>query len=240
MTGPSRNEEGKVTLHGYPVSNYFNTARAALIEAGVDFAVVSTRASQDEAFLAVSAMGKIPYLVTAQGGIAETIAILEYIEDARLGRSLYPTSPFERARARQLINVVQIYVEAPLRSLFPGVFMGGANSEATVAATKVTVDRAVRAIGTLASFSPFMMGEELTYADLFAFYTFDIGERAWRFTYQTSLLDAVPGLRDWYTMMSTRPSTRTVLADFSPAFAIYLRDKAAAWREPEHRETTHA
>jgi glutathione S-transferase len=240
MSSPSRNEEGEVTLHGYPVSNYFNTVRAALIEAGAEFTVVPTRASQDEAFLAVSAMGKIPYLTTEHGGIAETIAILEYIEDAQLGRSLYPAEPFERARARQLINVVQVYVEAPLRSLFPGVFMGGANSAATIAAAKVTVHRAMRAIGTLTSFSPFLMGAQLTHADLFAFYTLDIGERVWRYTYQTSLLNAVPRLRDWHTMMSTRPSTRTVLADFAPAFAIYLRDKAAAWREPEHRETTHA
>src|SRR3546814_8444654 len=48
-------------LHGYPVSQYFNAARAALIEKGTDFQVIPTRAAQDDAFLAHSAMGKIPY-----------------------------------------------------------------------------------------------------------------------------------------------------------------------------------
>src|SRR3546814_2582987 len=37
-------------LHGYPVSQYFNAARAALIEKGTDFQVIPTRAAQDDAF----------------------------------------------------------------------------------------------------------------------------------------------------------------------------------------------
>src|SRR3546814_16687493 len=48
-------------LHGYPVSQYFNAARAALIEKGTDFQVIPTRPAQDDAFLAPSPMGKIPY-----------------------------------------------------------------------------------------------------------------------------------------------------------------------------------
>jgi glutathione S-transferase len=232
--------EPAVALHGYPVSNYFNAARAALIEAGADFAVVPTRASQDEAFLAHSALGKIPYLQTPQGCIAETVAILEYIEDAQLGRSLYPGGSFERARARQVINVVQVYIETPLRALFPGVFMGGENRAETVAAVRPAVERATRAIERLVSFSPFLMGEELTHADLFAFYHLDVCERVWRHSYGASLLDSVPGLRDWHAMMLALPSTQIVLADFAPAFASYLSDKGAAWREPALKETSHA
>lgn len=234
------NEAPAVALHGYPVSNYFNAARAALIEAGVAFEFVPTRASGDEAFLALSAMGKIPYLATPQGGIAETVAILEYIEDARLGRSLYPANAFERARARQVINIVQVYVETPLRGLFPGVFMGGDNRAETVAAVRLVVERAMRALARLVSFSPFLIGAELTHADLFAFYHLDICERVWRHSYGASLLDSVPGLRDWDAMMRARPSTQAVLADFAPAFGSYLSDKGAAWREPAREETSHA
>src|SRR3546814_11435296 len=80
-------------LHGYPVSQYFNAARAALIEKGTDFQVIPTRAAQDDAFLAPSAMGKIPYLVTPHGSIAETVAILEYIrsEERRVGKECVST-----------------------------------------------------------------------------------------------------------------------------------------------------
>lgn len=241
MTDPSLYPApGTLVLHGYPVSNYFNTVRAALIEKGADFIVVPTRASQDEAFLAQSAMGKIPYLHTPDGCIAETVAILEYIEETVAGVPLYPANAFERAHARQVINIVQLYVEAPLRSLFPGVFMGGENKPETVAAVRLIVDRAMRALGHLVTPAPFLMGGQLTHADLFAFYTFDVGERVVQFSYGASLLDSLPGLRDWYATMAMRPSSRAVLADFTSAFAAYLQDKAAVWREPEPKDNVHA
>lgn len=240
VTPLSYSVAGSLVLHGYPVSNYFNTVRAALIEKGADFKIVQTRASQDDAFLAQSAMGKIPFLQTPAGCIAETIAILEYIEEAVPGVSLYPADPFERARARQIINIVQIYVEAPLRALFPGVFMGGTNTPETISATRLTVDRAMRALARLVRPKPFLLGAQLTHADLFAFYTFDIGERVMQFSYGASLLDTIAGLRDWYAIFALRSSSCVVLADFTPAFAAYLDDKAAAWREPEPREKTHA
>ncbi len=61
-----------------------------------------------------------------------------------------------------------------------------------------------------------------------------------QFSYGASLLDSVAGLRDWYAMIAARPSSRAVLANFTPAFAAYLQDKAAAWREPEPKEKAHA
>lgn len=241
MTDPSFDPApGTLALHGYPVSNYFNAARAALIEKGAAFTVVPTRAAQDDAFLAQSAMGKIPYLRTDEGCIAETVAILEYIEEAVPGVPLYPSDAFERARARQVINIVQVYVEAPLRSLFPGVFMGGVNAPETIAAVRPVVDRAMRALDNLVRPAPFLLGAQLTHADLFAFYSFDVGERVMQFSYGASLLDSIADLRDWYAMMATRSSSRTVLADFTPAFAAYLRDKAAAWHEPEPKDNVHA
>lgn len=230
----------RLVLHGYPVSNYYNAARAALIEAGVDFAIETARATQDEAFLSCSAMGKIPYLATPRGFIAETVAILEYLEDAGGGRRLYPTDPFERAKVRQVVNIVQVYIESPLRSLFPGAFMGGTNSAEALGAARPVVERAMRALARLVDPQPFLLGHELTHADILAFYTFDLGERAMRFAYDASLLDQVNGLREWDTMMRQRESSRIVLSDFSSAFSAYLRDKGAAWREPDLKDPAHA
>lgn len=227
-------------LHGHPVSNYFNAVRAALIEKDVAFDIVPERASQGTAFLTRSAMGKIPYLETAQGCIAETVAILDYLEEAAGGVPLLPLDPFERAKVRQVVNIVQLYVETPLRSLFPGVFMGGSNSAQAIAAARPVVDRAMRALGQLVAFRPFLLGERLTTADIFAFYTFDLGDRVTRFTWDMVLLDQVDGLRDWFDAMADRPSSRAVLTDFDTAFTAYLRDKAAAWQEPELEETDDA
>src|SRR3546814_802747 len=126
------------------------------------------------------------------------------------------------------------------RSLFPGVFMGGVNDPATIAAVRPLVERAMRALSRLTSFHPFMLGEAISHADLFAFYTLDVGERVTRFVYDWSLLDSISGLSQWHAMMTDRPSSRIVLADFSIAFAAYLNDKAAAWHEPELEDHDHA
>jgi glutathione S-transferase len=218
-------------LHGYPVSNYFNIAHAVLLEKQAKFEVVPARAQPDVAFLGRSPMGKIPFLETPQGCIAETIAIIEYVEETLEGPSLLPKDAFARARVRQVINIVQVYIEVPLRSLFPGVFFGLANEPATVASVAATLDRAMAALSRLVTLDPFLLGARLTLADLFAFHCFDVAERVTRFVYGRSLLNEVPGLRQWQAHVAARESSRIVLANFAPAFAAYLKEKNAAYRE---------
>lgn len=222
--------QSPLRLHGYAVSNYFNIARAALLEKGAEFEVITRRASQEPEFLELSPMGKIPFLETPRGYIAETVAILEFLEDALPGPRLRPEDAFERAKVRQTINVVQMYVEAPTRSLFPGVFMGGSNSEATVAAARPILARAMRALARLVAPGPFLLGTALTYADLFAFYCLDIAERLSRFVYGESLLAQVAGLSEWSAQMARRDSARVVLAAFGEAFSAYLAEKNAVYR----------
>jgi glutathione S-transferase len=215
-------------LHGYAVSNYFNIAHAALIECGARFELVERRASRDEAFLALSPMGKIPVLETPRGWLAETVAILEYLEDLHGPTGLYPADPFLRARARQLINVVQVYVEVPVRTLFPGVFMGGENGAEAVAAVRAALDRSTAALQRLAQPHPYLLGDAIGYADLFAFYCLDIAERISLFVYGRSLL-AELGWGEWAAQMAWRDSSVKVLAAFDEAFAPYLAAKHAAY-----------
>lgn len=219
-----------VRLHGYAVSNYFNIVRAALMEKDVDFDIVTVRASQDSEFLAHSPMGKIPVLETPQGWISETIAILEYIEDTQSGPRLHPVDPYRRARCRQIINIVQMYVEVPVRSLFPGVFMGGQNSRETEEAARSMLRRASDALGRLGAPWPFLLGKELSYADLFSYYCFDIAERVTCFVYGKSFLAQRDGLEAWFALMSKRASTQRVIADFERVFSDYLIEKNAAYR----------
>ncbi len=224
-------------LHGHPVSNYFNVVHAALIEKGAAFEIVLAGASQEEAFLARSAMGKIPYLETAHGCLAETVSILEYLEDVIPDPRLFPADSFERARARQIINVVQMYIEAPVRSIFPGVFFGGANSAETVTSSRLTLDRATGALRRLVEPAPWLLGGEFGYADIFAFFCLDIAERVACFVYDRSILGET-GLSDWHANVAGRKSSSSVLANFGPAFAAYLIDKNAAYT-PE-KELRHA
>ncbi|MCW1432321.1 glutathione S-transferase family protein [Novosphingobium sp. JCM 18896] len=228
-----------LTLHGYPVSNYVNVVRAALIEKGLEYTLSVRGAAQDEAFLSLNPMGKIPVLETEEGALAETVAILEYLDDRYPARALRPTGAFAAARARQIVNLVQVYVEVPTRSLFPGVFMGGENSPPVVVAARATLDRASAALVRLARPAPFLLGEHMTNADLFAFYSLDISDRLGRFVWGRSMI-AECGLEAWSAAMRDRSSTKVVLADFEADFARYLNDKGAIYRAPDDGRLAHA
>lgn len=234
---PLANHRAALRLHGYAVSNYFNVVRAALIEKNAAFEIVVVRASQEPAFLAHSPMGKIPLLETAQGWLSETVAILEYLEDTQGGTRLHPADPFLRARGRQVINIIQMYIEAPVRSLFPGVFAGVPNTDMLVASVGQMLARASAALGHLGVPGTYMLGSELSYADLFAYYCFDIADRVTRFVYGRSILQEAPALSAWFALMGERPSSRIVMADFEHAFAAYLVDKNSPYRSSKLKDT---
>lgn len=228
-------------LFGYPVSNYVNILRAALLEKQLPFEFVVTRASQDAAFRRMSPLGKIPVLDTGEGYLSETVAILDYLDDAYPDVPLRHPDAFSRARSRQIINLVQLYVEAQVRQLFAGVFLGGSNAAATEASVRAMLDRATAALAQLLTPFPFLFGERPGQVDLFLFYNLDIAERVSRFVYQRSIIDEVGGLAEWLAVMHDRPSTQLVLADFHTSFRTYLADHGAAYRPDETpRPLSHA
>ena len=57
-----------ITLHGSPISNYYNKVKLALLEKDLPFAEVDAgvpgASTKDQAVLAASPLGKIPFLVT--------------------------------------------------------------------------------------------------------------------------------------------------------------------------------
>ena len=188
------NQTPILRLHGYPVSNWLNSVRAAMIEKGLGGDFVTSRAASDDAFLAKSAMGKIPWLETPQGGLAETVAILEYLDDVSPAQPIYPVDPFERAKVRQIVNIAQLYIEAPMRELYPATFGGVDPLQAPVAATMDTVQRALTGLDRLCTFAPFVRGDNLSAADLVLFYTLELSERVTRHLADSSLFDGRPKL----------------------------------------------
>lgn len=84
-----------ITLCGFPISNYYNKAKMALLEKGVEFTeeTVMTK-STDEAVLSASPLAKIPFIKTEKGGICESQAILDYLEAAYPNPPLLPADAF--------------------------------------------------------------------------------------------------------------------------------------------------
>lgn len=94
----------------------------------------------------------------------------------------------------------------------------------------------MRALANLVAPQEFLIGRQLTYADLYAFYCLDIAERVAGFVYGESVLDRVEGLRDWSAGIARRASSRVVVANFEKAFSAYLAEKNAPYVLPIGRE----
>ncbi|MFK4132675.1 MULTISPECIES: glutathione S-transferase family protein [Pseudomonas] len=161
-------------LYGFPVSNYYNMVKFALLEKGLEFESVTVFPSQDEQFLAISPCGKIPVLETEHGFISETSVILEYIEETQSGTPLLPADPFARARVRTLMREIELYIELPARQCYPEVFFGAKVDEAIKEKARHELRSGIATLKRQGSFSPYVAGDTLTLADVYFLYSIDL------------------------------------------------------------------
>jgi glutathione S-transferase len=213
-------------LHGFAVSNYFNMVRMALMEKGAPFEIVETYPSQESAYLARSPLGKVPCLETGHGFLSETSVMLDYIEDVVPTPAFYPADPFKRAQVRQAIAMMELYIELPARRLYPGVFFGGSNSEATVAEVEPVLRKGMAGLKALLECSPFVMGEQMTHADFFATFTFSLAGLVARKVYNWDLVAEVPGLGETLARLNARESARVINADMKAAMGAFQAQMA--------------
>lgn len=192
-------------LYGFHVSPYFNMVKLALLEKGFEFDEIRSYPNQDEQFLSMSPMGKVPCLEAREGFLSETLAIMEFLEDINPEIPLFPSDPYERAKVRELMRVSELYIELPARRLYAGVFFGGTNHELTIEEVKPQVARGLRAFAALAKFSPYLAGNDFTYADIVAHYIFVVVEKTMKEVYDWDLMTEVSGLCPWRDRIASRP-----------------------------------
>ncbi len=203
-------------LHGAPLSNYYNMAKTALLEKGIDFEEVLTPPSQDASYLSKSSMGKIPCLETDQGYLAETNAILDYLEEIDTSTPLLPADPYERAKVRELTQSLELYVELVGRQGY-NALRGNEVPEPAIEAIKTGLPKGVAAIRRLAKFSPWIAGNQFTYADIVGYFTFILAKLSARANAELDLFDQFPGAREWYEKVGERDSVKKAKADQAAA-----------------------
>jgi glutathione S-transferase len=209
-------------LYGFPVSDYYNMVKAALLEKGFQFEEVMVRPGADPNFLAKSPMGKIPCLEVAEGCITETNVILEFIEDISSDLPLLPADSFRRAKVRELMKSTELYLELVARQLFGAVFFGAPLDDQTRQAVATQLDKGVAALNQLLQFKPYAAGAELTYADLMLYYTVTLGGMAVEKALGRKLADEIPGLGGWLALMDQNPSIQAVNRDRDQALKAMM------------------
>ena len=216
-----------IKLYGISMSNYTNMVKTALLEKGLEFEQVDTMPG-DESLLAKSPMGKVPAIEVDGKFICETPVILDYLDDIQPDPPLYPSDAMEKAKVKELMRVVELYVELALRRHYGSVFFGGEQNEAAVAEVKPVVEKGLSALNQLASFGPYLTGSQYTAADIYTYNSFGYGNMVSQAIYGWDIMEAVPGLQEAFAAIGARDAVKQVDAAQAQALAEFQAQQQAA------------
>lgn len=201
-------------LCGFRVSNYHNKVRIALLEKGIAFEEdAAVTPSQKDEYLALSPMGKVPYMETDGTRLCESEVILEYLEEAYPQKPLLPKDPLARAKVRELVTVIELHLELVARRLYAGVFFGGTVSEGTKQSVEKDLAKGIRAFKALAKFDPFIAGKELTLADCAAAVHLPLVSLSTKLAYGRDFLEGIAQVKPYLKMLGERPAFAKVNAE---------------------------
>ena len=210
-----------LTLCGFPISNYYSKVKLALLEKGVPFVEEAVPAmSTDEAVLADSPLGKVPFIRTSEGGLCESQAIMEYIEAAFPQPPLLPADAFAAAKVRELIIFIDLHLELVARELYLQAFFGGTVSESAKARVRKQLETNIAGFKRLVKFSPYAAGDTFTQADCAAYPSLPLVGMATKSVYgEDMLLAADIDYKPYIKLIGERPSAQKVVADRKAAMA---------------------
>ncbi len=211
-------------LHGSSISPNHNKVKLALLEKGIEFEEIPQFPSQEETFLAHSPMGKIPVMEIDGKFFAESTAMLEYLENAYPAAPLMPTDPFERAKCREMMQMIDLYMAGPSGSarLTGAALFGASLSDEMKADAQMMIERGVSAVARLVKFSPFIMGSKFTLADCVAFPKFGFVALVTNAVLAKNMTESIPGVSEYLKYMAERPAVQKVVVDQRKAMETFM------------------
>ena len=215
-----------ITLHGFSFSNYYNIIKHVLLHKDLPFKE-DLQYGDDDAYLALSPVGKVPAMTTEDGHhISESSVCCDYLEEAYADRApLYPLDPIARAKVRQVMKVAELYLELSCRRTIPFAFTNTEVPEPVKREIKEVAERGIKAMNSLCNFAPYVLGNEMTMADIYLRYVFRVvavgSEKiGW------DIIADIDGAHRWAAMMADNDISRRIDADEeaeAPAFLAHLK-----------------
>lgn len=210
------------TLYHQPLSASCRKVRLFLGEKRIDHDLrIEAPWERRADFLALNPAGEVPVLENADGTtLADSQAIVEYIEERHRDPPLIGTDASERAEVRRLVGWFDRKFNAEVTENLVGekVFsrlsrIGHPDSRA-IRAGHQNVRGHLEYISFLMERRSWLAGDRLTLADLTAAAHLSavdyLGDVPW---------DAYEEAKTWYARIKSRPSFRPLLADYIPGLA---------------------
>lgn len=200
-------------IHGADISNYFNIIKHIALETDLPVEFVFAVPSQEEQFLPLSPMGKIPAAESANGALSETRAILSYIGNMHPDNPLFVTDAWDKARTEELMSITDLYIESQARRLLGELVFKGPRDDRAHEEVKGAVQKGLQAFGRRASLSPYLLGNDYSVIDVYVFYCLFLASRLMQDAYNWDIFAEVDGLQEWYDLMNSKETTQKVQAD---------------------------
>ncbi|WP_201191449.1 glutathione S-transferase family protein [Pseudomonas fluorescens] len=209
-------------LYGFSVSNYYNMVKLALLEKGLAFKEVPFYGGQTPEALAISPRGKVPVLRTEQGFINETGVMLDYIEASQTGTRLLPVDPYQRAQVLALAKEIELYIELPARACYAEAYFGMPLPEAIKEKTRTELLLGVASLARHGKFSPFVVGDSLSVADLYFLYSVPLACGVAKKLFDMDLLEQLPAAKALLERLEQNPNVQKVAADREAAMPAFM------------------
>jgi glutathione S-transferase len=206
----------EIVVHGVPGSPFLRAAMLGLEEKGQRYRVqpLGPGESKSEAYLKLNPFGRIPTFQHGDFVLYETQAILRYIDDVFPQPPLEPSEPRAAAKMNQLMGVNDWYLFQQVarvigfQRIVGPALLGITPDEAAIAAAVPDAHRCLTVLDQMAGPGPFLVGAQLTLADLLIAPQMDFiaatpeGE---------AILKGCPSLTAWLERMRARPSMQATL-----------------------------
>lgn len=212
-------------LYGFDASNYHNMVKLALALKGIDYELIATYPNQTPEYLAICPTGKVPALATEHGVLAETNVIIEYLDELHPNNPLIHGNAFEKAQIRELMKMVELYIELPARRCHTEAFWGVPVHDITKKEVKRALLNGMQAISRAASFSPYLAGDKISAADIFFLYSVSLASPVAKKLFDIDLLAEAPGAKELVETLRAMPEVQAIAQDqkaATPAFNDYL------------------
>jgi glutathione S-transferase len=204
-----------ITLCGITLSNYYNKVKLILLEKGIPFTEERVpTGSRDEAVLAATPLGKVPFIRVDGQTLCESQVIVDYLEAAYPEPPLVPADPLAAAKVRELCTFVDLHLELVARELYGQAFFGGTASDSNKERVRKQLTKNIAGFKRLAKFGPYLAGDRFTLADCAGWVSLPLVALATKSVLGEDLL-AAAGI-DWKSyakLVGQRPAAQKVSAD---------------------------
>lgn len=199
--------------------------KLAMALKGIDYEQVTTYPNQSPEYLSICPTGKVPALQTDQGVLIETNVIMEFLDELSNTQPLYPTDNYEKARVKELVKMVELYIELPARRCHTEAFWGVPVHENTKKEVKRALYNGMQSLARAASFKPYLAGDTLSAADIFFLYSVDLASSVAKKLFDIDLLAEAPGAKELMVKLNALPEVQKIAEErkaATPAFHAYL------------------